>query len=184
MSQETFPGAPESDEREIRELIGRLSDSWARDDAQAYGAVFTEDCDYVAFDGGGFAVQPNPALTSLRLFNSVLKDSRLEGEVESVAIHHSGRGGGALDWLRGVSVATARETPSAVATDACHRAPGWSVAGDRVPKHAGAAVTSRGHRVRARVTFHPLAGCMGAGRAAPIARTVRRMAQLPGSRRP
>jgi hypothetical protein len=61
---QTAPPASERDEQEIRELMDRLSDSWARGDAQAYGAEFTEDCDYVAFDGTRFAVQPSPKPTS------------------------------------------------------------------------------------------------------------------------
>jgi uncharacterized protein (TIGR02246 family) len=84
MSQETQPGASGNDEREIRELVDRLSDSWARGDAQAYGAEFTEDCDYVAFDGVRLRGPTEPHTHLARLFGTVLKDSRLEGEVESV----------------------------------------------------------------------------------------------------
>jgi uncharacterized protein (TIGR02246 family) len=51
MSQQPTLGTIDKDEQEIRELIARLADSWARGDAQAYGAEFTDDCDYVAFDG-------------------------------------------------------------------------------------------------------------------------------------
>jgi uncharacterized protein (TIGR02246 family) len=82
MSQE--PSAPQKDETEIRDLVGRLSDSWARGDAQAYGAEFTHDCDYVAFDGTRFRGPNEPETHLARLFDTVLKDSRLEGEVESV----------------------------------------------------------------------------------------------------
>jgi uncharacterized protein (TIGR02246 family) len=76
--------AAETDEREIREVMGRLSQSWARGDAQAYGAEFTDDCDYLAFDGTRFRGPSEPAAHLARLFDTVLKDSRLEGEVESV----------------------------------------------------------------------------------------------------
>ncbi len=79
-----MPPSTEKDEREIRELMERLSDSWARGDAQAYGAEFTEDCDYVAFDGTRFRGPSEPQTHLARLFDTVLKDSRLEGEVESV----------------------------------------------------------------------------------------------------
>src|SRR5688572_9764539 len=84
MNQDTLPGSTEKDEREIRELMGRLSHSWARGDAQAYGAEFTEDCDYVAFDGTRFRGPAEPHTHLARLFDTVLKDSRLEGEVESI----------------------------------------------------------------------------------------------------
>ena len=84
MNQDTVPPSTEKDEREIRELMERLSDSWARGDAQAYGAEFTEDCDYVAFDGTRFRGPSEPQTHLARLFDTVLMDSRLEGEVESV----------------------------------------------------------------------------------------------------
>src|ERR687897_3079009 len=84
MNQETAPPASETDEQEIRELMDRLSDSLARGDAHAYGAEFTEDCDYVAFDGTRFRGPSEPQTHLARLFDTVLKDSRLEGEVESV----------------------------------------------------------------------------------------------------
>ena len=84
MNQETAPPASERDEQEIRELMDRLSDSWARGDAQAYGAEFTEDCDYVAFDGTRFRGPTEPQTHLAHLFDTVLKDSRLEGEAESV----------------------------------------------------------------------------------------------------
>src|SRR5918995_5137775 len=84
MNQDTVPPSTEKDEREIRELMERLSDSLARGDAQAYGAEFTEDCDYVAFDGTRFRGPSEPQTHLARLFDTVLMDSRLEGEVESV----------------------------------------------------------------------------------------------------
>lgn len=40
-----------ADERAIRELFEKLLEDWARGDGEAYGSRFTEDADYVAFDG-------------------------------------------------------------------------------------------------------------------------------------
>lgn len=84
MNQESATGATDKDEQEIRALMARLADSWVRGDAQAYGAEFTDDCDYVAFDGTRFRGPAEPSTHLTRLFDTVLKDSRLEGEVESV----------------------------------------------------------------------------------------------------
>ncbi len=84
MTQQPTPGTTDKDEQEIRELMARLSGSWARGDAQAYGAEFTDDCDYVAFDGTRFRGPTEPHTHLARLFDTVLKGSRLEGEVESV----------------------------------------------------------------------------------------------------
>jgi uncharacterized protein (TIGR02246 family) len=84
MTEQTAPATTDNDQREVRELIARLSDSWARGDAKAYGAEFTDDCDYVAFDGTRFRGPSEPSTHLARLFDTVLKGSRLEGEVESV----------------------------------------------------------------------------------------------------
>lgn len=84
MNQRTVTVGTEQDEREIRQLIARLSESWARGDAHAYAAEFTEDCDYVAFDGTRFRGPTEPETHLARLYNTVLTGSRLEGEVESV----------------------------------------------------------------------------------------------------
>lgn len=83
MDQPSVPASTEG-EREIRDLIDRLSESWARGDAGSYGAEFTDDCDYVAFDGTRFRGPSEPHAHLARLFDSVLKGTRLEGEVESV----------------------------------------------------------------------------------------------------
>ncbi|MGH3342847.1 MAG: SgcJ/EcaC family oxidoreductase [Carbonactinosporaceae bacterium] len=84
MSDPSAAHQVEEDELAIRELVTRLSQSWTRGDAHAYGAEFTEDCDYVAFDGTRFRGPAEPGAHLARLFDTVLKDSRLEGAVESV----------------------------------------------------------------------------------------------------
>jgi len=84
MTQQSAPGVTQQDEQEIRELMARLAGSWARGDAQAYGAEFTDDCDYVAFDGTRFRGPTEPHDHLTRLFDTVLQGSRLEGDVESV----------------------------------------------------------------------------------------------------
>ena len=39
-----------ADEEAIRALFGWLLDAWARGDGQRYGALFTEDAEYVAIE--------------------------------------------------------------------------------------------------------------------------------------
>jgi hypothetical protein len=41
-------GAAPSDERAVRDLLRKLLEAWGRGDGPAYGALFTEDADYVA----------------------------------------------------------------------------------------------------------------------------------------
>jgi uncharacterized protein (TIGR02246 family) len=84
MSGPTNPQAAlGQDEREIQALIDRMFESWGRGDAAAYHADFTDDADYVSFDGS----RRNKA-DSIRshenLFRTVLYGSRLTGQVESV----------------------------------------------------------------------------------------------------
>src|SRR5688500_18536840 len=49
--QPAVHGADPADEQAVRDLFRRLLEAWGRGDGDAYGALFTEDADYVAFDG-------------------------------------------------------------------------------------------------------------------------------------
>ena len=73
-----------TDNREIRDLFGRLVRAWTDNDAVAYGACFTEDSDYVSYDGtratGRLAMQD----AHDRLFRGVLAGSALVGDIESI----------------------------------------------------------------------------------------------------
>jgi uncharacterized protein (TIGR02246 family) len=83
MSGPTDTEAAGQDEREIRALVDRMFDSWGRGDAVAYHADFTDDADYVSFDGSRRG--KDESISSHRnLFRTVLHGSRLVGEVESV----------------------------------------------------------------------------------------------------
>ena len=75
--------APGQDEREIRALVDRMFDSWGRGDADAYHADFTDDADYVSFDGSRRGKADSIA-SHANLFPTVLYGSRLTGQVESV----------------------------------------------------------------------------------------------------
>ncbi|MGW5310936.1 SgcJ/EcaC family oxidoreductase [Nocardia thailandica] len=72
------------DEAAIRALFDRFLAAWTANDAAAFGALFTEDSDYVSYDGtratGRAAHQDNHD----RLFRGVLAGSALVGEIESV----------------------------------------------------------------------------------------------------
>jgi uncharacterized protein (TIGR02246 family) len=75
--------APGQDEREIRSLVDRMFDSWGRGDAVAYHADFTDDDDYVSFDGSRRG-KADSISSHRNLFRTVLYGSRLVGAVESV----------------------------------------------------------------------------------------------------
>ena len=72
------------DEAAIRELFGLLLDDWGRGDGEAYGSRFTEDADYVAFDGTHTRGRRQIAVSHQKLFDKYLKGTRLTGRILSV----------------------------------------------------------------------------------------------------
>ena len=84
MGGPTDPGpVPGQDEREIRAIVDRMFDSWGRGDAAAYHADFTDDADYVSFDGSRRGTDES-IRSHENLFRTVLHGSRLTGQVESI----------------------------------------------------------------------------------------------------
>ena len=43
--------APAADDAVVRALVDKLLAAWGRGDGRAYGDLFTDDADYIAFDG-------------------------------------------------------------------------------------------------------------------------------------
>lgn len=73
-----------ADETAIRHLFQALMDAWGTGDAEAYGALFTEDADYVAFDGVNQKGRAAIIAGHKPLFEKYLKGSRLTGELVSL----------------------------------------------------------------------------------------------------
>ncbi len=80
--------------------------AWDRGDGEAYGACFTEDADYVTFQGDHLQGRRAIADTHQELWNSVLRGSTLEGEIKKIhfitpelAIFH-GLGAVKLKWQK------------------------------------------------------------------------------------
>ncbi len=73
-----------ADGRAIRELFEGLLEDWARGDGEAYGSRFTEDADYVAFDGSHTRGREEISSSHQELFDKFLKGSRLTGRIESI----------------------------------------------------------------------------------------------------
>jgi uncharacterized protein (TIGR02246 family) len=76
--------AHSTDETAIRDLYQQLLDAWGRGDGQAYAAQFTEDADYVAFEGSHTKGRQEIALSHQQLFDRWLKGTRLTGQIESI----------------------------------------------------------------------------------------------------
>jgi uncharacterized protein (TIGR02246 family) len=77
-------GAASADEQAVRDLFHQLLDAWGRGDGHAYGALFTEDADYVAFDGSRTRGSQAIADSHQQLFDTWLKGTRLVGQVDSL----------------------------------------------------------------------------------------------------
>ena len=72
------------DEAKIRALFEDLLEDWGRGDGEAYGSRFTEDADYVAFDGTRTAGRQEISTSHQRLFDKFLKGTRLTGRILSI----------------------------------------------------------------------------------------------------
>jgi uncharacterized protein (TIGR02246 family) len=73
-----------NDDIQIRSLFDDMLAAWTRGDAQGYGACFTEDSDYVSFDGTRAEGRQPMVDSHDKLFRGVLAGSALVGEIESI----------------------------------------------------------------------------------------------------
>lgn len=76
--------AGSADEAAIRALFQALLDAWGRGDGKAYGDLFTEDADYVAFDGSHTRGRAAIADSHQALFDTWLKGTRLVGQIQGL----------------------------------------------------------------------------------------------------
>jgi uncharacterized protein (TIGR02246 family) len=74
----------QTDEAQILALFDDLLEDWGRGDGEAYGSRFTEDADYVAFDGTRTRGRREIAASHQQLFDKWLKGTQLKGRILSV----------------------------------------------------------------------------------------------------
>src|SRR4051794_35153261 len=74
--------ASPADDEAVRDLFVQLLAAWGRGDGPTYGALFTEDAEYIAFDGSRIHGQQEIADAHQRLFDYWLKGTRLVGQIE------------------------------------------------------------------------------------------------------
>ena len=72
------------DDTQIRNLFDDMCAAWTKGDAHAYGECFTEDSDYVSYDGTRASGRQSMVDAHDKLFRGVLTGSALVGEVESI----------------------------------------------------------------------------------------------------
>jgi uncharacterized protein (TIGR02246 family) len=67
------------DEKAIRAIHQRMIDAWNTGDGAAFAAPFTEDANFVAFEGTHLKGRQEITSFHQRIFDTVVKGSRLEG---------------------------------------------------------------------------------------------------------
>ena len=98
-----------ADERALRELFEGLLEDWGRGDSYAYGSRFTEDADYVAFDGTHTRGREEISASHQRLFDEYLRGTRLTGRIRSVKLLAPGV---ALVHATGGTISRGKSEPS------------------------------------------------------------------------
>lgn len=73
-----------ADDTRIRELFQAFMQAWTDNDARAFGALFTDDSDYVSYDGTIARGRQRHEHNHDLLFRGVLADSALVGDLESI----------------------------------------------------------------------------------------------------
>ncbi len=76
------PAGRGADTSAIRALFAELIAAWERGDGHAYGSLFTDEADYVAFDGSHTRGRRVIAESHQKLFDTWLKGTRLTGRIE------------------------------------------------------------------------------------------------------
>ncbi|GHO87508.1 SgcJ/EcaC family oxidoreductase [Dictyobacter formicarum] len=82
MQQLSHVNGQEADEAAIRTLFTQLNEAWGNTDA--FAAVFTEDADYITFDGTHTKGKAAIAQVHRPLFEGFMKGSRLSGNIQDM----------------------------------------------------------------------------------------------------
>lgn len=80
----TQPQSAATDEQSLQMLFQQLMAAWGAGDADAYGALFSDDADYIAFDGLNQKGRAAIIASHQPLFTRWLKGSRLTGQIDSL----------------------------------------------------------------------------------------------------
>lgn len=74
-----------ADANAIRTLLNRMCEAWSRGDALAYADCFSQDCDYVTYNGMHLRGRRENADVHAALFRGVLKGTRISPNIESLS---------------------------------------------------------------------------------------------------
>lgn len=78
------PTSNDADENAIRAIHRRMIDAWNAGDGAAFAAPFTDAADFVVWEGTHLKGRQEIAVFTQQIFDTVVKGSRLEGEVRFV----------------------------------------------------------------------------------------------------
>lgn len=70
-----------TDDKEVRELFAQFLAGWNAGDGTAFAAPFTDELDFIGFDGTAFTTKAELASFHQDLFDKFLRGTRLVGEV-------------------------------------------------------------------------------------------------------
>jgi uncharacterized protein (TIGR02246 family) len=79
-----IPTPNAADENAIRAIHQRMIDAWNAGEGAAFAAPFTDEADFVAWEGTHLKGRQELAVFTQQIFDTVVKGSRLEGEVKFV----------------------------------------------------------------------------------------------------
>src|SRR5262245_29277555 len=74
----------DGDEAAIRAIHRQMIEAWNRGSAEGFAAAFTDEADFVAFEGTHLVGHSRIVAFHRQIFDTVVKVSRLEGEVKFV----------------------------------------------------------------------------------------------------
>ncbi|WP_119726834.1 SgcJ/EcaC family oxidoreductase [Thermomonospora amylolytica] len=84
----TPTGTPAADgHRQVCAVLSSMTDAWGRGDADAYGAVFTEDATYTTFVGSHYQGRHDIVESHRALFGGFLKGTRLADSYLSIRFY-------------------------------------------------------------------------------------------------
>lgn len=72
------------DEGQIRALLSRMFAAWEKGDGEAYAGCFTEDSDYITYNGMHLRGRSENSRLHSALFRTVLRGTQLSADIERI----------------------------------------------------------------------------------------------------
>jgi uncharacterized protein (TIGR02246 family) len=73
-----------ADEKTLRELFQQILDGWNQGNGQAFAAPFTDDADFIVWNGRYLKGREAIAVGHQQIFETFYRGSRLEGSINSI----------------------------------------------------------------------------------------------------